>query len=194
MDVCLTIRGGIKCTLYEMFLHWGTSSLGILVEEQQTLGQLTIVQTFSFQHIGSDGFVFAFSDKSLDAFALVLLTNGVEGLIEGKLLDTVEVFLFEIGGGHVVVGIDKSKHVLEHTAGGTRSRHELYHTFACCFVLFPSLLVFEACLGIGGNDTMSDTGGCFQLQERESGFELIQLILDLLLGNTLLSDLFQVFF
>ena len=40
----------------------------------------------------------------------------------------------------------------------------------------------------------SDACGSLQLQERETGFKLIQLILDLLGGDTLLSDLFQVFF
>ena len=119
MYVRLTIAGSIEGTLYQMLFHRRTGSLRILVEEQQSLRQLSVVQTLSLQHIGGYGLVLTFGDQGLDTLALVLLAGGIQCLVEGELLDGVEVLLLEVGGRHVVVGIDEGKHVLEHTTGGT---------------------------------------------------------------------------
>ena len=189
VDVCFAIGCSVKRTLHKMLLHGGTCSFGVLVEEQEALWQLSVVQALSLEHIGSDSLVAPFSDELFDALALVLLANGVECVIESELLDGVEVFLLEIGGGHVIVGIDKCKHVLEHTAGSARCGYELDHLLAFSLVGVPGIDELLA-LGFSGcNDTIADTSRCFQLQEGETSLELVQLILNLLRGDTLLCNL-----
>ena len=117
--VSLTVRGSVKCTFHQVFLHRRTGTLGIFVEQQQAFRQLSVVQSLSLQHIGSHSLVVAFSNECLDALTLVLLAGSVECLVESKLLDGVEIFLLEVSCGHIVVGIHKGKHVLEHAAGST---------------------------------------------------------------------------
>ena len=169
----LAIGSSIERTLNEVFLHRGTWAIGILVEEQQALGQLTIVQTLGLQHIGSHSLVVTLGHEGLDALAVVLLTGSIECIEEGKLIDRVEILLLEIGGGHIIVGIDESEHVLEHAAGGTRCRHELHNLIACGLVLVPYLLELLALIGIRSNDALTDSGGCLQLQEGETCLKLV---------------------
>ena len=159
------------------------------MEEQQALRQLSVVQALRLQHVGSHSLVLAFGNEGLDALALVLLTDRIECVVESELLDRVEILLLEVGRRHVVVGIHEGKHVLEHTTGSTRGRHELHDLVACGLVLIPSVLILLASRCIGGDDTLTDTGCCLQLQEWEARLKLIQLILNLLLGDTLLSNL-----
>ena len=122
-----------------MFLHRRTSTLSIVVEQQQALGQLSVVQTLGLQHVGSYGLVVTLGDECLDALAIILLAGSIQLVVEGKLLDVVKVLLLEIRRGHVIVGIHKGKHVLEHTAGGTRCGYELHHLLAFGLVLLPSI-------------------------------------------------------
>ena len=99
-----------------MFLHRSASSLGILVEEKHTLGQLTVVESLSLEHLGSHSLVVAFGQQGGDVLALVLQASIVELTIEGKLLDVVEILFLEIGSRLVVFSIYKGEHVLEHSA------------------------------------------------------------------------------
>ena len=89
------------------------------MEEQQSLRQLTVVQSLGLQHIGSNGLEFTLGNECLDALAFVLLADGIERLVEGKFLNAVEILLLEVGGRHVVIGVDEGEHILEHTAGGS---------------------------------------------------------------------------
>ena len=115
MYVGLAVGGSIECTLYQVFLHRRTGTFGILMEQEHTLGQLTVVQALLEEHVGHHLLILSFLDKVLDALSLVLTADGVERIVEGKLLDVVEVLLLEGRGGHVVVGIKEGKHILEHT-------------------------------------------------------------------------------
>ena len=173
-----------------MFLHRCARPLGILVEEQQALRQLTVVQTIGLQHVGSHSLVVAIGDERLDALAFVLLAGSIERIVESELLDGVKVLLLEIGSWYIVVGIHKSEHILKHTAGSTRCRHKLHHALALSLVGVPDVLILLALSSIGGNDSTTDTSGSLELQEGETSLKFIQLILNLLLGNTLLSNLF----
>ena len=162
------------------------------MEEQHALGQLSVVQSFLLQHVGGYGLILSGGDELLDAFPLVLAADGVEGVVEGKLLDVGKVLLLEVGGGHVVVGIDEGEHVLEHAAGGSRCGYELHHLLAFGLVLQPGFYVLLA-LGLAWSyDAVAHGGGCLELQEGESGLKLIQLCLNLLLADSALSNLFQV--
>ena len=192
VNMCLAIRCSIERTLYQMFLHWCAWALGILMEEQQTLWQLTVVQSLSFQHIGGYSLIVAFCYERLDTLALILLASCIECIEESKVLNLVEVFLLKVGCGHIVVSIHEGKHVLKHAAGSTRGWHELNHALALCLVCIPSCLQSLALISIRGNDSITDSSGCLQLQKWETSLKLIQLILNLLLGDTLLSNLFQV--
>ena len=49
---------------------------------------------------------------------------------EGKVVDSGKVIFFELGCGNIVIGIEKRKHVLEHTACGTGSWNKLLNTAA----------------------------------------------------------------
>ena len=159
------------------------------MEEQQSFWQLTVIQALGFEHVSCDCLIFAFCNKSLNTLTLVLLADSVQGIVECKFLDAVEILLLEVGSGYVVVCVDESEHVLEHAAGSTRGRNKLHYAFALGLIGVPAVFILFPFIGIRGDDTIVDTCRCFQLQEGESGLELIQLILDLLLGNTLLSNL-----
>ena len=191
--VSLAIGCSIKGTLYQMLLHRCACTLGILVEQQQALWQLTVVQSLGFQHVGCYSLIVALGHQGLDAFTLVLQANSVECLVEGKVFYLVEVFLLKVGSGHIVVGVNKSKHVFEHTTGGTTGGHKLYHALACCLVIVPCGNQLLALGCVGSNNTVTDTCSCLQLQEWETCLKLVQLIFDLLLGDTFLSNLLQVF-
>ena len=106
----------------------------------------------------------------------------------------VEVLLLKVSCWHVVVGIHKCKHVLEHTTCCTTSGHEFHNSLTLGLVLFPCFLQLLTLIGIRCNNTIADTCSSLQLQKWEASLELIQLILNLLLGYTFLSNLFQIFF
>ena len=172
MYVSLAIRSGIEGTLYQVFLHRCASTLWIVVEQKQALRQLSIVQTLGFEHVGCNGLVITFSNERLDALAVVLLAGSIEFGIEGELLDVIKILLLKVGGWHVVVGIDKGKHILEHAAGGTRCGYELHHLLALGLILLPSLYILFALSLRGSHDTFANGCCCFQLKEGETCFEL----------------------
>ena len=172
VDVGLAVRGGIERSLHQMLLHRRASTLGVVVEQEQALGQLSVVQSLGFQHLGGHGLVVAGSHQLLHALAAVLLAYGIELAVEGKLLDIVEIFLLEVGGGHVVLGIYKGEHILEHAAGGTRCGHKLHHLLTCGLILLPGFDILLAVACRRGNDTLADGGCGLQFQEREASLEL----------------------
>ena len=177
-----------------MLLHGRTGTLCVFVEQQHTLWQLTVVQSLSLQHIGSHSLIVAFCHQSLDTFALVFHADSIQRLVEGKLLNVVEIFLLEIGGRHVIVGIHECKHILEHTTGGATGRYELHDTLTCSLIVLPGFHVLLTLALVGGYDAVTYCSCCFQFQEGEACFKLLQLCLDLLFRDTTLSNLFEVFF
>ena len=116
MHVGLAISGSIECTFDQVFLHRSTRTLRIVVEQEQALRQLTIVQSFSLQHVGSNSLEVTLLNQRLDALAIVLLANSIQLTIEGKLVDIVKILLLKVRCGFVVIGIHESEHILEHTA------------------------------------------------------------------------------
>ena len=172
VHVSLTIRGSIQGTFHQVFLHRRTSTLGIVVEQQQSLGQLSVVQSLSLQHVGCNGLVVTLSYERLDTLALILLAGSIQLVVESKLLDIVKILLLEISGRHIVVGIDKGKHILEHTTGGTRCGHKLHHLLALGLVLLPSLYIRLALSLRRRYDALADSCGSLQLQEWKTSFKL----------------------
>ena len=187
--VGLAVAGGIKGALHEMLLHRRARAFGILMKQQHALWQLAIVESLLAEHVGHHSLVVALSNQFLDALAVVLSALLVERVIESEFLNLAEVFLLEIGGGYVVVGIEERKHVLEHTAGGARCRNELHDFAAFGFIGIPSIDVLFLLVLIRCHDAMPDAGCCLQSEEWETGFELFELDVDLLRSDTFLSDL-----
>ena len=156
--VSLTIRGSIQCSLYQVLLHRGAWTFRIVMEQEQTLGQLTVVQSLGCQHIGRNGLVVTLRLQRLDTLTIILLTDSIKLAIEGKLHNIIEILLFKICGRFVIVGIDKGKHIFEHAAGSTRSRHKLHHLLALSLILLPSIYKTLALSIAGSYDTTTDGG------------------------------------
>ena len=89
------------------------------MEQEQALGQLSVFQSFSLQHVSSNSLVIALSEEFLDALTLILLAGSIEFIIEGKLLDIVKILLLKISSRYIIIGINKGEHILKHTTGGT---------------------------------------------------------------------------
>ena len=115
----LALACRIKSTLYEMFLHRSAWSLGVFVEQKHSLRQLTVVESFGFQHVCSHLFITSICDELLDTHSCVLAANLIESIVEGKIPDVVEILLLEIRCRDVVIGINESEHVLEHSRCST---------------------------------------------------------------------------
>ena len=119
VNMRLTIGSCIERTFYQVLLHRSTRTLWIVVEQEQALGQLSVVQSLCLQHVGGYCFEITLLNQSLDTLAIVFLANSVELTIESKLFDIIKIFLLKVSCGFVVIGIHKSEHVLEHAAGCT---------------------------------------------------------------------------
>ena len=87
-----------------MLFHRSARTVGIVMEEQKTLGQLTIVESLGLQHVGNHSLIVALRNQGVNTFAFVLLTFSIEGIEESKVVDAVEIFLLKISGGHIIVG------------------------------------------------------------------------------------------
>ena len=121
------------------------------------------------------------------------MADGIECIVEGELLNLVEILLLEVRGGHVVVGIDKREDVLEHTAGSAAGGHEFHHAVALGLVLFPGIDECLALFGCGRHDAVAH--GCCGLesQEGETGCSLMKLCLNLRCADATCCNLLQVF-
>ena len=189
MHVGLTVGSGVERTLHKMLLHRRARTFGIVVEEQHTLGQLSVVESLLAEHIGHHSLVVSCGHEGIYSLAFVLLANLVKFLIESEILDFAEESLFEIRGRHIVVGIEEGEHILEHTAGGTAGRHELHNFAALRLIVVPGLDISIALRLVGSDDTVAYAGCGFEAKERKTGLELLQLCLNLLRRNTLLGNL-----
>ena len=190
VHVGLALAGCIECALHEVLLHGRAWPLSILVEEQHAFGQLTVVQPLGLQHVGGHGLIFPGGQQLLDASTLVAAADLVEGIVEGEMRYLVEVFLLKVGGRHVVWGVDKGKHVLEHAAGGSRGGHKFHDAVSVGFVGFPRSHIVAALLGGGGHDAVAHGGCSLQTKEGESGLKLMQLVFELFLADATLGNLF----
>ena len=84
------------------------------------------------------------------------------------MLDVAEERLLKVGLGLVVVGIEKAKHILEHTAGGTRCGNKLHHLMPLLLVGFPCLNVLLLLVGTLGEDAFAYGCCAFELEEGET--------------------------
>lgn len=71
VDVCLAVGGCIQRCFNQMFLHRRARTVGIAVKEQQSLGQLTIVQPLGSEHVAHDSLVVAVLKHRLDVLAII---------------------------------------------------------------------------------------------------------------------------
>ena len=189
VHVGLAIAGSIERTLHQVLFHGRAGTLGILVEEQHALRQLSVVESLLVEHVGHHGLVVALGHELLDALAIVLEALLVECVVEGEVFYFGEVFLLEIGGGHIIVGTEEREHVLEHAAGSARCGNELHDFAALGLVGIPCVDILPLLVLIGSHDAMADAGCCLEAEERETGFELFELDVDLLWRDAFLSDL-----
>ncbi len=180
----------IESALYEMFLHRSARTFRIVVEEQQTLWQLSVVESALVQHVLHYSLVVALGDEFLDSLAIVLLAHLIQSTVEGELLNVVEILLLKVGCRHIIVGIEESEHVLEHAACCSAGRNKLHNLLSLCLIVVPCLHIVLALSLCRSHDAIAYSGRSFQTEEWESGFKLLQLVLDLLRCYSFLSDLF----
>ena len=102
-----------------MLLHRCAWSIFIIVEKQQSLWQLSVVETFGSKHVACYGLVVALGKKRLDVLSLILLALVAQFLTEGKVANTVEIALLEICSRLIIACVYKGEHILEHAAGGS---------------------------------------------------------------------------
>ena len=192
VDIGLAARTGIECRLDEMLLHRRARAVGIVVEEEQPLGQLSVAQPLAFEQEGHDGLVFAGGKQGLKVFALGGPTAVVERVAEGEMPNVVEEPLLKVGGGHVVGGLEKGEKILEHAAGRPRSRHKLHDAVALGLIRLPRLDVDIALGGLRSHDACTDGCRPFEPEKGETGLELRQLPLHLRFGDAVGGNLFKV--
>ena len=175
-----------------MLFHRCAGTISVAVEKEQSLRELSVVQSFLEEHVLDDFLVLSVLNEILNGLSFVFAAGGVECVVEGEILQSVKELLLEGRRWRVVVGIYKGKHILEHARGSTRSGYELHDFVSLRLVLVPRLDVSLLVVLAGGDDTVFDTGSGFQSQEWESRFELAELLLDLLFTDTLLGNLLEV--
>ena len=194
MDVCFIVRRSIKGSLYQMFLHRSAGPIFVIVEKQQSLRQLAVVKAFGRKHIAGNGLVVAFFQKGANVFAFVVATLLAKLFTECEVAYVLKIVLLKIGGGFVVVSINKSKHVLEHARCCTAGRNKLHDLMSGLLVVFPCFDVFLAFLLRRSKDAIADGGRSFQFQKGETTLELTELMFYLFFTDAALGNLFEVFF
>ena len=105
-------------------------------------------------------------------------------------MNLLEERLLKILGRCVIVGVEKSEKVFEHTAGSTRSRHKLHNPPSLALlVVGPHFYIVFHLIGIDALDASAHGGSCFYLKEREACFKLFKLMIELLLAYPFLGKL-----
>ena len=164
------------------------------MEEQQALGQLTVVESLGQEQVSHDILVASGLDELAHAHALIGLALLAQSLAESELLDIVKEVLLEVGGGHIVRCVEEGKHILEHAAGRTACRHELHHMVSLTYILCPCGLVCGL-VGIRGrHDALLHRGSGLYTQEWETRLYLFELFLYLLFGDTHSGYLTKILF
>ncbi len=168
-----------------MLFQGSTSLVVIAVELQETLRQLAIVETIGTQHIAYHGLVVTLCDECIYTLALIDMTGIVEGREEGEVVDVLEIFLLKVGRGDIVVGIDKLKHILKHTAGSTTGGHELRDVVTFAHVGLPSLYIGSCLFGCGLENAIAYRSCCTKAKEGKTSTKIVKLSLDLLFTDAL---------
>ena len=194
VNVGLTIGACIHGSLYEMLLHWCARAVLVVVEKQQSLRQLAVVETFGSKHVSCYCLIVALGKKSLDVLTLILLALVTQFLAEGEVANTLEIAFLEVCCRHVIVCIYECKHILEHTAGSSRCRNELHDSVTLILVILPCLYICLSLLAVGSDNSFLHTCRSLKLQERKSLGNLLQLLSNLLLGDTASGNLLQITF
>ncbi|CUQ46262.1 Uncharacterised protein [Segatella copri] len=119
VNICLAVAASIERSLNQVLLHWGANLVLILVELEQSLRQLSVVQSLWLEEISHDSLVIALLDKAHNALLVVYMALIAECLAESKLLDILEELFFEVSSRNIVWSIQEREHVLEHTASRT---------------------------------------------------------------------------
>ena len=111
----------------------------VAVELKQALGQLAVVEAVGIQHGHNNILLTAFCHQSVGTLAVHHNAGIVQSGEESEVVETVEELLLEVGRRHVVVGVHKLEHRLEHAAGSAGSRHEFGNLVALLLILVPKL-------------------------------------------------------
>ena len=127
VDVRLTVRTSIQCCFNKMFLHRCTRTILILMEQQQTLRQLTIVQTLCLKQVCYNSLILAVLNKITNTLAFVLLTFSTKSLLESKLLYIFKEVFLKICCRLIIVSRKERKEILEHSARSTTRWYELHN-------------------------------------------------------------------
>ena len=185
ISLCPTLS--IESTLYEMLLHWSARTLRIVVEQEKSLGQLTIVESTLVEHVLSHSLIVALSNEFLDSLAIVLLAHLIQSTVEGELLNVVEILLLEVCCRHIIGSIYKCKHVLEHTACCSTGRNKFHNLLSLSLVVVPCLNIVLTLSLCRSHDAIAHSSRSLKSKEWETSFKLLQLILDLLRCYSFLS-------
>ena len=157
VNVCLTLAFCIESALYKMFFHWGASSLVIVMEQQHTLRQLSVVHTISAEHILNYSLVLAVGNEFFNSLTFVLLAHCIKLFEECKALDVSKIYFLKVCCGHVVWCIKECKHILEHSTGSATCRNELNNFTTFGFVVVPSLYKRLTLAVTRSNNTVANT-------------------------------------
>lgn len=150
------------------------------MKEQQSLRQVAVLHPLLPQQGLHHILVTPLGAQRGHALPVLLHAQRVQHVEKGEFLDTVEKGFLERGGRHVVLRVDKREQVLEHPAGRSRCRHELGDLFVPLQVLLPCLHVVGFIPLLHPEDTVTDGGSPHDGQEREPGFKIVQLGIQLI--------------
>ena len=162
------------------------------MELEQALGQRAIVQAGALQQVGYYGLVLSGANQLQDALALVVEAGSVEVGKEGKAVNLLEEGLLKRGGRHVVICAEELEEVLEHAAGCTRCGDKFHHFLIRLCIAFPGVLIGLLLVGRKGQHAVLHRGGCGEFQIGKACLKTGQLISNLLFGNALFLQQFQV--
>ena len=177
-----------------MFLQRRTYTILIAMEFQQALRQCTVVQSGSFQQVGHHCLIVLFFHERIDGLAGIVQASSVQVVEKSEAMDVVEKLLLEVRSRHIIVGSQELEHILEHTAGSARCRHELHHLLVTVLVSVPCSQISSLLVSCRDENTaIVHCSGTSQLQEGETLFKTCQLFLDLLLRNTFFRQQLFVF-
>ena len=176
-----------------MLLERSARSLGICVEQQQSLGQLSVVQSFWIEHRSSHLLVVARFHQLVHTFGIQALAGFVQGGEEREFVYVSKISTLEISLWHIVVAVAELEHILEHTAGCAAGRNEFGDVVPGSLVCIPCFNK-SLTLYVGGSQDAVAHGCCpAQTQIGEALAELFKLAFSLLFADALASQLFSVF-
>ena len=149
----------------------------VAVELEQALGQLAVVEAVGIQHGHHNILLTAFCHQSVGTLAVQHNASIVQSGEESEVVETVEELLLEVGRRHVVIGVHKFKHRLEHAAGSAGSRHKFGDLVALLLILVPKLDEVLLFFHRRAQNAVLHTGGGLQAQKREALAKLLELTL-----------------